>query len=46
LRLILNVEDVVESTFKTIRPEMRSVRGVDELADDAHAATGTAHAAR
>ena len=43
--LVLQLEDIVERAFETVRPEMRPGRGIDELPGDAHPVRGLAHAA-
>ena len=43
--LILQVEDILQHAIETLRPQMRSRAGIDELPGDAHLVSGLAHAA-
>src|SRR5215831_21344370 len=43
--LVLQIENVVDRTVETVGPDMRAGGGVNQLASDAHAVAGLAHAA-
>ena len=43
--MVLQIEHIFERTLKTVRPEMCSAFGVDELPSDTDAISGLAHAA-